>query len=123
MCRIDESLAPPTMEESFEQLVVALDFLKKCDHSLFKLEAQERALSHRLAVYLESLFNGCFCPATKLEKIEKRQMVWDVDCEYNRILDKGHKDPKGQLQSQMVAAVEDFRETARQDANDEWTKL
>lgn len=48
----------------------ALKELKKDKH-LFLVDANERTLTHRLAIYLE-------------EKIKKLESGWDVDCEYNR---------------------------------------
>ena len=46
---------------------VALAELRS-DEMLFRLHANERSITHRLAVYLEQPFDG-----------------WDVDCEYSRI--------------------------------------
>jgi len=43
------------------------------DSFLLKVDANERAISHRLAIYIERCFSG-----------------WHVDCEYNR----NHDDPK-----------------------------
>ena len=40
----------------------------KRDEMLFRLHANERSITHRLAVYLEKPFDG-----------------WNVDCEYSRI--------------------------------------
>jgi len=48
----------------------ALTSLIECDGYLLKQDANERSISHRLAVYLEPLF-----------------FDWNVDCEYNRNLD------------------------------------
>lgn len=45
----------------------ALDELRS-DEMLFRLHANERSITHRLAVYLEKPFDG-----------------WNVDCEYSRI--------------------------------------
>lgn len=46
---------------------VALAELRS-DETLFRLHANERSITHRLAVYLEQPFNG-----------------WNVDCEHSRI--------------------------------------
>jgi hypothetical protein len=51
----------------------AADKLVRHDHELLVLDANERSLTHRLALYLESEFEG-----------------WNVDCEYNR----NRHDPK-----------------------------
>jgi hypothetical protein len=48
-------------------MVTALDELLGNDRSLLEADANERAITHRLGVYLAVLFPS-----------------WDVDCEYNR---------------------------------------
>jgi hypothetical protein len=57
----------PHIEKAIKE---ALDRLLTADFDLLKYDANERSISHRLAVYLEPLFPG-----------------WNVDCEYNRDLD------------------------------------
>lgn len=51
------------LEKALSKLIENDEFLLICD-------ANERSISHRLAVYLEQEFDG-----------------WDIDCEYNRNLD------------------------------------
>lgn len=50
-----------------EALESALNKLLKADHDLLSMDANERSITHRLAIYLEEHFPG-----------------WNVDCEYNR---------------------------------------
>ena len=52
-----------------ERVEEAIEKLQR-DILLFKNHANERSITHRLAVYLECIFDE-----------------WDVDCEYNRIED------------------------------------
>lgn len=52
------------------RLLSALETLVEKDNHLLTVDANERSITHRLAVYLEDLFPG-----------------WNVDCEYNRNLD------------------------------------
>ncbi|MHA7229462.1 hypothetical protein ACVT98_09585 [Vibrio campbellii] len=56
-----------------EKLTRALDKLVRDDAYLLEIDANERSISHRLAVYLESEFTE-----------------WHIDCEYNRDIE----DPK-----------------------------
>ena len=56
-----------------EKLTRALDKLVRDDAYLLEIDANERSISHRLAVYLESEFTE-----------------WNIDCEYNRNIE----DPK-----------------------------
>lgn len=53
------------------------------DRDLLLVDANERSITHRLAVYLEQMFPG-----------------WDVDCEYNR---------NGQLPKKLYDMVEDIK--------------
>lgn len=53
--------------ETAERVIAAVDLLLQEDSYLFKIGVGERALSHRLAVYLEAKFDE-----------------WHVDCEYDR---------------------------------------
>ena len=59
-----------TEEEVRNKLTIALNLLVEKDAFLLECNANERSISHRLAVYLEHEFEG-----------------WDVDCEYNRDMD------------------------------------
>lgn len=62
------------MKEEIERaLNEALGVLLEKDAFILRADANERAISHRLAIYLEPYFDG-----------------WNVDCEYNR----NHDDPK-----------------------------
>ena len=67
----------------------ALRELYTHDRHLLEVDANERAITHRLAVYLEKLFPD-----------------WDVDCEYNRIgfddSSKRLKDVRGVLRGEMA---------------------
>lgn len=56
-----------TKEEVEKKLKQALLHLSHKDLYLFQIDANERSISHRLAVYLEKEFEG-----------------WHIDCEYNR---------------------------------------
>ena len=57
-----------TEDEIKATLRKAIRTLYERDRHLLSVDANERAITHRLAVYLEQLFAG-----------------WDVDCEYNRV--------------------------------------
>ena len=52
-----------------QKVSLALEKLFKEDHYLLEEDANERSISHRLALYLQEMFPK-----------------WDVDCEYNRNL-------------------------------------
>lgn len=54
------------LDQAIEQLIEA-------DYEILRMDINERSISHKLALYLESFFRD-----------------WDVDCEYNR----NHDDPK-----------------------------
>ncbi len=58
-CRGDDGLA--------EAVAKALQKLLEHDAYLLRIDANERTIAHRLAIYIEEQFDG-----------------WDVDCEYNR---------------------------------------
>ncbi|MCL4678252.1 MAG: hypothetical protein KJ017_06625 [Alphaproteobacteria bacterium] len=68
------------MTEALEKLLVA-------DFDLLEHDANERSISHRLAVYLESYFPG-----------------WNVDCEYNR---DGHEPKRLSLQVDASVNLDD----------------
>lgn len=51
----------------------SIDQLLRSDSELLYIDANERSISHRLALYIEPFFHG-----------------WNVDCEFNR----NHDDPK-----------------------------
>jgi hypothetical protein len=53
--------------ETAERVIAAIDLLMSSDAYLFEVGVGERALSHRLAIYIEANFKG-----------------WHVDCEYDR---------------------------------------
>lgn len=53
--------------ETAECVIAAIDLLMATDAYLFEVGAGERALSHRLGIYIEANFKG-----------------WNVDCEYDR---------------------------------------
>jgi hypothetical protein len=54
-------------EEVAVRLGAAIHQLKEVDGALLMLDANERSITHRLAVHVGKVFDG-----------------WDVDCEYNR---------------------------------------
>ena len=60
-------------EDVLARVTRAAERVVRDDPDLLQLDANERALTHRLALYLESEFDG-----------------WHVDCEYNR----NRHDPK-----------------------------
>ncbi len=68
-----QPLTHPSAEEIRNKIDQALVQLIERDGYLLQIDANERAISHRLGIYLQLLFED-----------------WDVDCEYNRNLD----DPK-----------------------------
>jgi hypothetical protein len=53
--------------ETAERVIAAVDLLLTSDAYLFEAGVGERALSHRLGIYIEANFKG-----------------WHVDCEYDR---------------------------------------
>ena len=59
----------PSMEEVDGKVNQSIAHLLERDKVLLQIDASERAISHRLALYLQLLF-----------------VSWDVDCEYNRDL-------------------------------------
>lgn len=66
----------PTMEkkEIEKKLNLSIAKLFRNDASLLEIDASERSITHRIAVYLEAEFKG-----------------WNVDCEYNRDLNQSKK--------------------------------
>ena len=54
-------------EELLKKINTALDIFYQNDNKLLELDTQERAIAHRLAVYLELLFKE-----------------YDIDCEYDK---------------------------------------
>ncbi len=73
MYRCIESITKADIEQALE---VALQTLQDYDDVVLQKDANERAISHRLAVYLEKLFPD-----------------WNVDCEYNRNCNASSKSP------------------------------
>jgi hypothetical protein len=63
-------LTHPPIDEVRIKVDQAIEQLLKRDYYLLQIDANERAISHRLGLYLQLLFED-----------------WDVDCEYNRDLD------------------------------------
>jgi hypothetical protein len=64
------------------KLVAALREFYTRESHLFERDLGERALTHRLAVQIESQFSG-----------------WDVDCDYNRLGERAWRLPKGTIVS------------------------
>jgi hypothetical protein len=54
-------------DEVATRLTTAIELLTGVDHDLLLLDANERSVTHRLAVHMDPQFEG-----------------WNVDCEYNR---------------------------------------
>ena len=65
-----------------EHVRTSLKRLIAKDADLFEADANERSISHRLAIYLEEEFQG-----------------WNVDCEYNR---DGHEPKRLQLNPETI---------------------
>lgn len=65
-----------------EHVRTSLKRLIAKDADLFEADANERSISHRLAIYLEEEFQG-----------------WNVDCEYNR---DGHDPKRLQLNPETI---------------------
>jgi hypothetical protein len=57
----------PPMQDVKQRIIKAIVDLYRDDHDLFHVDANERSISHKLAVHLQ-----------------KRFPYWHVDCEYNR---------------------------------------
>ena len=65
-----------------EKMEAAMKKLRQKDIALIDVDANERSISHRLALYIEGQFEG-----------------WDVDCEYNRY---GYGDKKAILNEDLL---------------------
>jgi len=69
------------MSYSFDYLhrkvMCSIDMLIEFDHFLLKEKANERSVTHKLAEYLQQEFKD-----------------WNVDCEYNRMVNGESNDPK-----------------------------
>lgn len=78
-------LAEPSPDMVHQLLEHSLGLLLRHDSYLLEKDVNERSISHRLALYLQELFEA-----------------WNVDCEYNR----DHDDSKRLKIMQNVAAQE-----------------
>jgi hypothetical protein len=67
-------LAHPSVNEVHGKVDQAITQLLEKDYYLLQIDANERAISHRLGLYLQLLFED-----------------WHVDCEYNRNLDNSKR--------------------------------
>ena len=65
------TLIHPSADEVYKKIDEAIAQLLKKDYYLLQIDANERAISHRLGLYLQLLFTD-----------------WHIDCEYNRNLDQ-----------------------------------
>jgi hypothetical protein len=74
--------AEPNKAAELDKVVDALGVFYTRETFLLEKDVGERALTHRLAVHLESQFGG-----------------WDVDCDYNRLGDRRLALPKGTIVS------------------------
>jgi hypothetical protein len=70
------------MRAELEKVVKAIEEFYAREGVLFDKDLGERALTHRMAVYLEKQFDG-----------------WEVDCEYNRLGERLLKLPHGTIVS------------------------
>jgi hypothetical protein len=70
------------MQAELDKVVSALGELYAREGFLFEKDLGERALTHRLAVYLERQFPG-----------------WQVDCDYDRLGERTLRMPKGSIVS------------------------
>ena len=68
------------MRFELDKVVGALDMFYARETFLLERDVGERALTHRLAVHLESKFGG-----------------WDIDCDYNRLGERRLLLPKGTI--------------------------
>ncbi len=67
-----------------EALDEALSQLIRSDADLLRIDANERSITHRIALYLEKYFSG-----------------WNVDCEYNR---DGHEPKRLGLNPEQISS-------------------
>lgn len=67
-------MSTPKLEKLINNVKAAVHLFLANDRNLLRLEAHEQSISHRIAVYLEPLFEGL-----------------NVDCEYNKHLDCSKK--------------------------------
>ena len=67
MEKVDAKKMDLTANQVKEKVSAAIELLIRKDSHLLKIDANERSITHRLALYLQDAFGG-----------------WDVDCEYNR---------------------------------------
>ena len=65
------AIAHPSADEVYRRIDQSIAQLLEKDYYLLQIDANERAISHRLGIYLQLLFTD-----------------WHVDCEYNRNLDQ-----------------------------------
>ena len=70
------------MRAELEKVVKAIEEFYSREGALFDKDLGERALTHRMAVYLERQFDG-----------------WEVDCDYNRLGERLLKLPHGSIVS------------------------
>jgi hypothetical protein len=70
------------MQSELDKFVRALGVFYERETHLLEKDLGERALTHRLAVHLESQFGG-----------------WDVDCDYNRLGERRLRLPRGSIVS------------------------
>lgn len=109
-------------ETVLENVRKSIEHMQKMDAKLFNSEANERAIAHRLAVYLEPTFNGTLTLEEKVKKIDSHGLLWDVDCEYNRIL-SNIGSPKQQSKQQLLRALEVFKTLqAKNETTTPWHK-
>ena len=100
----------------------AVKCLQAFDNQLLELEANERSIAHRLATYLEIICNGKLSVQEIQKTTQSENLLWNVDCEYNRVLDSS-TDTKGQLRNQLANAIENFRERSLHDSDkDPWNQ-
>ena len=79
---VGEAACRPRVQAELDKVVGALGEFYARETHLLEKDLGERALTHRLAVHLESRFAG-----------------WDVDCDYNRLGERRLRLPKGSIVS------------------------
>lgn len=70
------------MQAELNKVVAALEMFYAREAYLLERDIGERALTHRLAVYVEGQFSG-----------------WEVDCDFNRLGERTLRMPKGSIVS------------------------
>jgi len=87
-----ESLLESAPDPSLGRVIVAsIEKLVARDNYLLAVDANERSITHRLAIYLQEAYPD-----------------WDVDCEYNR---DGHEPKRINMISEAIESNDEFGRT------------